>query len=182
MGKYLDLGCGTDKPDSPFLNDHKWIGLDRIDTPAVDVVHDLCDTPLPFDTNEFDHVRAQNVLEHLPRDAFIAVLEEIHRITKPGGCVEVTGPHYLSWNADTADHYRSFSRTTFDVFTPDHEYPTQFPDLFTVEEINWIWNEEAKDNRLIRLLHRTMGRAWVQKHVPNAFDEIRFTLQVVEQW
>lgn len=178
MRKFLDLGCGSAKPEDP-REGYTWIGLDRVDTPGVDVVHDLRDTPLPFDTDEFAGVRAHHVLEHLPREDFIAVLEEVARITEPGGYFDVTGPHYLSWNADAADHYRSFSRTTFDVFTPDHEYPNQYPDLFEVEHIAWSWNEAAQEDRLLQLLHRVMGRVWMQKHVPNCFDEITFKLKVL---
>lgn len=172
MGRRLDLGCGTNKPDG-------WVGLDRVNTPEVDVVHDLCDTPLPFETDDFRQVRACNVLEHLPRSAFIDVLKEVQRITEPSGLFLVTGPHYLSHNAPAGDHYRAFSRTTFDVFTPDHEYPNQFPDLFTVEDLTYAWNTAAKTDWIIRVLRRWQGDDWVQKHVPNAFDEIRFKLRVI---
>ncbi|MDY6768708.1 MAG: class I SAM-dependent methyltransferase [Candidatus Nanohaloarchaea archaeon] len=170
--KRLDLGCGDAKPDG-------YVGLDAVSTDDADIVHDLRDVPLPFDADRFEHVRAYNSLEHLPDDAFHRVLKEIARITEAGGTVEVTGPHYLSHNAPAADHYRAFSRVSFDVYTPGHEYPTPEPDLFTVEDIAYTWNDKAVRDPIIRFLRWWRGDYWLRKHVPNAVDEITFTLEVL---
>ncbi|MQL52258.1 methyltransferase domain-containing protein [Desulfofundulus thermobenzoicus] len=74
--KILDLGCGPNKLPGA-------IGVDIRPGPVVDVVHDLNVYPWPFADNEFDLVYASHVLEHL--DDVVRAVEEIHRITKPGG-------------------------------------------------------------------------------------------------
>lgn len=172
MTDRLDLGCGTAKPEG-------YVGLDAVDNPGVDVVHDLRETPLPFDDDRFTHVRAHNVLEHLPQGTFVVVLEDIARITESGGTVAVTGPHYLSHNTPAGDHFRGFSRTTFDVFTPGHDYPTPLPDLFTVEDISYTWNRNAEEDLVLRVFRWWKGDPWMVRHVPNFADEITVTLEVL---
>ena len=71
----LDIGCGNKKrPGS--------IGLDINPSTSADVVHDLNVFPYPFADSSFDEIHADNVIEHL--DDVIAVMEEIHRLARPG--------------------------------------------------------------------------------------------------
>jgi predicted SAM-dependent methyltransferase len=170
----LDLGCGNSKPDG-------WTGLDLVDTEDADVQHDLRDTPLPFEDDRFQQVRAQHVLEHLPRDVMDAVIREMHRITEPGGQITITGPHYLSRNTPAADHYRGFSQNTFNVYTVQHPYPKPEPDLFQLEEIRYGKTEQADTDRLITVLDRWKGTEWVRRHIPNVYDEITFQLRVIRR-
>lgn len=61
----------------------------------VDVVWDLNKYPYPFKDGEFDLVLAEAIIEHL--DEPIRAMKEIKRITKLGGIIEVTVPHFSSW-------------------------------------------------------------------------------------
>ncbi len=74
--KIFDLGCGLNKLPGA-------VGVDIRPGPEVDVIHDLNVYPWPFADNEFDFVHASNILEHL--DDVVQAVEEIHRITRPGG-------------------------------------------------------------------------------------------------
>lgn len=56
--KALDIGCGSNK-----AKDH--IGMDAIAFEGVDVVHDLRETPWPFEDNSVETAQASHVLEHL---------------------------------------------------------------------------------------------------------------------
>lgn len=106
--KWLDVGCGQDKI-------HTAIGVDMIKLPEVDVVHDLNSFPWPFADNTFDHVVCKHSLEHL--NNFIGVIEEIYRITKPDGIIEILVPHYASDNFNTDPTHRiSFGHRTLDYF------------------------------------------------------------------
>src|SRR3954453_22977774 len=79
-GTILDIGCGASKyPGS--------IGLDISADTAADVVHNLDDRPYPFDDDSFDQVLMQDVIEHV--EAPIAVMEELHRIFRPGGRIQL---------------------------------------------------------------------------------------------
>jgi len=103
----LNLGCGTDVRPG-------WVNLDRAALPGVDVVHDLDALPLPFADASFDHVCAQDVLEHVD---YIPLLREIHRILKPAGTLEIQVPHFTSAdNYIDPTHVRRFSVRTFEFF------------------------------------------------------------------
>jgi SAM-dependent methyltransferase len=104
----LDLGCGQHKVPGAR-------GTDIRPLPGVDVVHDLTQGPYPFATSCADEVHLNHVLEHMP-DA-IRVMEEVWRITKPGGTVHIRVPHYTgpyAWKDPT--HVRCFTTESFDYF------------------------------------------------------------------
>jgi SAM-dependent methyltransferase len=101
-GAILDVGCGATKyPGS--------VGLDISPQTAADVVHDLNLRPYPFDDNSFDQVLMQDVIEHV--ESPIDVMEELHRICRPGARIQLRTPHYssvLAYGDPTHKHY--FSR------------------------------------------------------------------------
>jgi SAM-dependent methyltransferase len=53
--------------------------------------HDIAQTPLPFSSDSFDLITLFDVFEHLPAPR--NVLEEIHRLLRPGGLLLVTLPN-----------------------------------------------------------------------------------------
>jgi len=53
--------------------------------------HDIGETPLPFSPDSFDLITLFDVFEHLPAPR--NVLEEIHRLLRPGGLLLVTLPN-----------------------------------------------------------------------------------------
>lgn len=118
----LNVGCGEDiRPPS-----EGWVNLDVIALPGVDVVHDLMEFPWPFDDNTFDYVLARHVMEHIPhrlpgraKDGFLLFMEELHRILKPGGRVEIFSPHHRSEDqlADPT-HTRAIHPRNFEYFVP----------------------------------------------------------------
>ena len=67
----LYFGCGRHKVEG-------FIGVDKIQTGHVDVVHDMNVCPYPFADNAVDEVLLINILKHF--QDIIRVLEEIWRI------------------------------------------------------------------------------------------------------
>ena len=61
---------------------------------------------MPFADGEFDRVVAAEILEHVPAD--IAAIEELVRVTRPGGTVALTVPRWLPeaicWKLSDAYH------------------------------------------------------------------------------
>lgn len=113
-GTCLDVGCGSDKIRGA-------VGIDRIDLPGVDVVHDLEKFPWPIDSNVFDHVVCKHSLSHLSN--FVAAIEEIHRISKPGAIVEILAPHYTSDNFHTdPTHKVSIGIRTMNYFCEEYAF------------------------------------------------------------
>lgn len=108
MEKRLNLGCGHDIREG-------WINLDISPIEGVDVVHDINNLPLPFDNESMDYILCQDIFEHIE---YIPLLEELHRILKPGGIVEIRVPHFSSrFNFIDPTHKKMFSIQTFDFFT-----------------------------------------------------------------
>jgi predicted SAM-dependent methyltransferase len=109
--RMLEMGCGPKRiwPHST--------AIDVNPRSKADVVHDLNQTPWPFADNTFDFVTAEHVLEHL-RD-IIAIVEEVHRILKPGGLWLVEVPHFSSHHYHTdPTHTHAFGARSFDYFEP----------------------------------------------------------------
>ncbi|MCM6778610.1 methyltransferase domain-containing protein [Nocardia sp. CDC159] len=103
--RILDIGCGGTKqyPDN--------VGVDMRPAPGVDVVADLR-KGIPFADNSFDRVFAVHVLEHLAD--FLPLVDECHRVLRPGGVLHVLSPWWRYVNA-VADptHLRLLDVQTF---------------------------------------------------------------------
>jgi SAM-dependent methyltransferase len=104
VARVLDIGCGINKIPGA-------IGMDINPLSAADIVHDLDDLPYPFANDQFDEVVGRHVIEHV-RDP-MAVMSELHRITRPGGVIRLVAPHWT--NPDFAtdlthrNHLNSYS-------------------------------------------------------------------------
>ncbi|GAA5197785.1 hypothetical protein GCM10023322_69760 [Rugosimonospora acidiphila] len=86
----LDLGCGRTKqyPSN--------IGVDRYPTPAVDIVSDLREG-VPAADHSVDAVFTVHVLEHLID--FLSLIDDVHRVLRPGGMLHVISPWWRFVNA-----------------------------------------------------------------------------------
>lgn len=105
--KKLNVGCGVDIRQG-------WINLDSANVSGVDIVHDIQKLPLPFRDGEFEHILAQDVLEHVE---YIPVLKDLWRILKPGGTLSIRVPHFTSKNNYIdPTHKKLFSVNTWDFF------------------------------------------------------------------
>ena len=104
----LNVGCGNDIKKG-------WINLDIAPVNGVDVVHNIENLPLPFDSNVFDEILCRNILEHVE---YIPVLKELNRILKEGGSLVITVPHFTSVdNFIDPTHKKMFSWRTFFFFS-----------------------------------------------------------------
>lgn len=92
----LNVGCGA----RPRASDSSltWVNMDHAAHPGVDVVRDIR-RGFPFADGEFDEVLLDNVLEHFASEDVIFLLNEIHRVAKPGASVTIIVPHALSQGA-----------------------------------------------------------------------------------
>lgn len=111
--KVCNLGCGFKKIEGA-------VNVDRYDVCEPDVTWNLEDTPLPFDSEEFDKVIAHHLIEHIWN--WWDLFEEIVRITKPGGTIEIATPHESSRTAMSwRDHYHIFTEESFHgIYGPTH--------------------------------------------------------------
>lgn len=111
-GRILDVGCGS----SPFfLGQTRFAeryGVDKMVPASADpgpnadglrLAHFDVDTSdrLPFDDAFFDTVTMLAVFEHIKMDRLILLLDEIHRVLKPGGVYVLTTP--AGWTGPILD-------------------------------------------------------------------------------
>ena len=97
----IDLGCGARKTAGAF-------GIDGVRLPGVDLVHDLQSRPYPLPDDGADEVVLNHVLEHFAEP--LPLMEEVWRVTRPGGRVLIRTPHCsgpYAWNDPT--HRRAFT-------------------------------------------------------------------------
>lgn len=140
--KILDIGCGKKKYQSKNKNDVV-VGLDIAKLPEVDVVHNLEKFPWPFKNNEFDLIISNHVLEHMTD--LIKVMEEIHRIGKPGALVKINVP-YFAYPGSYQDptHKRFFTLHTFDYFSEDSELNYYSKARFKILKIKLTFDVKRK--------------------------------------
>lgn len=107
----LNLGCGRRALDG-------WVNVDAVALPGVDVVADLdrCrERPLPFDDDSVEAFHLSHVIEHL-RDP-LGLMQELHRIARPGALAEIRCPHGASDDADEdPTHLRRLFPGSFGYF------------------------------------------------------------------
>jgi SAM-dependent methyltransferase len=109
----LDLGAGVAQQLPGAVR------LDRTAACGPHVIADLDRGALPFRSASFALVGAFDVVEHVAD--LVALMEEIHRVLRPGGVVRITTPHFSSANAYTdPTHRRSLGMRSFLYFLDGH--------------------------------------------------------------
>lgn len=114
--KKLNLGCG-------FLKLDGYVNVDRSDIVKPDQTVDLNQLPWPFEDEEFQHVVAKDILEHLgTKDvSFIDVVKELYRVSENGAVWEVEIPHHRCDHAyDDPTHRNVITPSTFKLFSQKH--------------------------------------------------------------
>lgn len=119
MKRELLIGCGSNNKKiihPPGQED--WNCLVRLDNNpdhAPDVLWDLMNLPLPFDSDYFSEIHAYEVLEHTGTQGdykfFFNQFSEFHRILRPGGRFHATVPLPTSpWALGDPSHTRIFPK------------------------------------------------------------------------
>jgi SAM-dependent methyltransferase len=188
MTKHLDVGCGP-CPRNPYNCDEVF-AVDLSLPPDVDLskfVHaNLSLEPIPFPDSTFDSVSAFDFLEHVPRVLatldgrgtrfpFVELMNEIHRVLKPGGRFYAVTPAYPSPEAfQDPTHVNIITEGTWRYFcgvqpqarmygfVGDFELSLNqralFPEAFKPETpIGW-WRKHRR-NRLLKT-HRLSHLQW----------------------
>src|SRR3989344_5371977 len=95
----LDVGCSGRKLPGA-------LGMDMVESPGVDVVHNIESVPWPFENNSFDLVFMNHSLEHVAN--VLGALGEVHRILKKDGRFVVQVPHFRATDAYVDPTHRHF--------------------------------------------------------------------------
>jgi SAM-dependent methyltransferase len=151
-GRILDVGCGWNKMPGA-------IGIDSNPRAHADVVHDLGVLPYPFADDEFDQVVCRHVAEHVPD--VMAFVTELFRITRAGGLISITTPHYSNpdWPTDPT-HRNHFNSYSFNCFIEERQV---FP-FYTEVKLKPLRTYVSLAN-----LWRAVGLEWLvnmDQHLP----------------
>jgi SAM-dependent methyltransferase len=100
--RVLDVGCGV-KPYLPFFaTAREYVGVDVVETEAVDLVAGV--ELLPIEDGAFDLVLCIQVLEHVDDPA--QAIRELHRVTRPGGRVLLSTHGVQVYHPAPTDYWR----------------------------------------------------------------------------
>lgn len=155
--KILDLGCGNKKRSGA-------VGIDFNSRTEADVIHDLNAFPYPLEDASFDEIYIDNTLEHL--DDVIRVMEEVHRICKPGGFVKVIVPYFRSvWACIDPTHKHFFTVDSFAYFDPSHPICTRYVYSMARFKVERIIFNESLESRWTKKIVLNFANKW-----PNYYE------------
>jgi SAM-dependent methyltransferase len=106
--KFLNLACGQNKVEGFF-------GIDLVKTEAADVAMNLEWFPWDIESESAEKIVCSHYVEHT--SDLIRFMDEVYRILKPKGTIEIIAPYYTSmrcWQDPT--HKRAISEATFLYF------------------------------------------------------------------
>lgn len=151
--RILEIGCGKAKTKGA-------IGVDICRTEATDAICDLNDV-LPFVDSVFDRIYAVDVLEHL--GDIKRVMEEVHRVAKPGAEFFIRVPHFSSTQA-------------YGDFTHRHFFNTESFNYFTGGFEQYDYYSKARFEKIsIKInfwkLHRLTGFSFLANLFPNLYEK-----------
>ncbi len=86
-GLRLNLGCGNKRRAG-------YLGVDRGEASAVDVRMDVLEYLKTLPAGAVSSVYSRHMLEHFEPEPFRQLLEQIDRVLRPGGEIEIIVPHF----------------------------------------------------------------------------------------
>lgn len=112
----LNLGSGAEKLEG-------YHNVDRSPHVNADEIVDLEQTPWPWKDNEFNHIVAKDILEHLGEtpQKFLAIIKEMYRVSRNGAIWEIQTPHWRSDNLlNDPTHIRAITPQMMEMFNQKH--------------------------------------------------------------
>jgi glycosyltransferase involved in cell wall biosynthesis len=146
--KNLMLAAGHDRKEGYKHHDRLKFADD------LDYAHDLEEFPWPWADDEWEVVEFSDCLEHLRAD-IVRVMDELWRITAPGGYVYIHTAEAGTWQLQLdPTHVRGFMLNSLDYFDPD----TQYGQTYTYSERKWkIVKKGIDDAGLVFILQPRKG-------------------------
>lgn len=106
----LNLGCGASKIPG-YLN------VDVEDSCKPDLVHDFTKAPLPFESGVVDEVLLFHTIEHISKKYHSTIVNEIHRVLRPGGQFFCSFPEFrkcfANWERNAGGQKEFWEATLF---------------------------------------------------------------------
>lgn len=181
----LNLGGGLRPLQGHFL-------LDLVDLPGVDVQADLNEPLDKLPTGSVEAVHCRHLLEHI--DNLVPLLEELHRVVRPGGEIDIRVPHFSNpYGYSDPTHVRFFGLYSFYYFADHDEQPRRKVPAFysrcrfQVKQIHIrlmhaTWFDKVVRTVLQPLINRSSGwQDWYERRLCRLFpaNEIQYRITPV---
>jgi predicted SAM-dependent methyltransferase len=111
----LVVGSGDHKVAPAQYKRPKWVNLDIVTVPGINVKGSGC--CLPFKDDSFEEVHCFHVLEHVTRDKYKPMLAEMHRVLRPGGILHVETPDFRGTVANLMAAFEHTNMRAIHVWT-----------------------------------------------------------------
>lgn len=112
-----------------------WIGLSLTQENARHIRHDVT-KPFPLPNNSVDAFQAEDVFEHIEYDQLVPVLNDIHRVLKPGALFRLSLPDYrcdILYERSEKDSYGNIIFDPFGGGNPEKPGHVWFPRYETLQ-------------------------------------------------
>lgn len=156
----LHLGCGHNTLAG-------WINLDLVPGEGVDIVADLdacAHTRLPFEDNSISEFLGVHVIEHIRNP--LPMMEELHRIARPGASALFTVPYGSSDDAvEDPTHVRQYFVNSFMYFSQPTYWRADYG-------YRGDWNVE-------RVILRVSEKRYAGKSASDIYDDVMHKRNVV---
>lgn len=178
--KKLSLGCGQSKPEGYF-------GIDIMDVPGVDLLHNLWEMPWPIKTNSVEELQCSHLVEHIPhwrpaweKDGWFMFFDEVYRVCKKDAICSFQHPYVMNGRAFwDPTHTRFIHETTWYYLNRewrksmllDH-YPTEVDfEVSMIEGIGVDPTVQAKHHE---------AQAFSRNHYWNVISDLVVVLKVLK--
>lgn len=171
----LNLGAGDQKIEG-------YQSVDVAPECKPDFLLDITKFPWPWEENSIDGIMADNIMEHIEPKTFIKVMNECHRILKPGCQIWIRVPHIpikadiekLGFNEGDYHKLKRVLTRTLEALNAAFTDPTHLG-FFTPQTFDY-WNE---DHTRGRTFGKSYGiKSW--KLITNAIHPQQSKFLIVE--
>jgi hypothetical protein len=166
-GRELRLNLGSGKRLIPGF-----YSVDHLALPGTDIQADLNEPLSEIPDNCVAEIFTRHTLEHVSR--FLELMVELHRVTKPGGRIEIIVPHFSNpYHYSDPTHVRFFGLYSFFYFCDEVDQPRRkvpsfyLPERFRVESIRCkLLRESLWDKLLGSVLQPLINRnvKWLDRY------------------
>jgi SAM-dependent methyltransferase len=182
-GLRLNLGGGLRRREGFY-------GVDLLPLPDIDIVADLNQPLDALPDDSVAEVYSRHTLEHVSN--LLPLLAELHRVTRPGGRIEVIVPHFSNPYAySDPTHVRTFGLYTFFYFADADNQPRRkvpnfyLPVRFHVEGVRVTLVRRSLAGKVVaaglaRLVNVSWEALdWYERRLCRAFpaESIRYVLR-----
>lgn len=160
--RVLNVGCGNAKFDFPEASQADEVfGVDISPEADADLLHNLDRFPWPLESDRFDLILMQDIIEHL--EDIPAVMNEVWRIAADGAVIRIRTPHYSSYYAyNDPTHKRFFGIYVLDGFLEEKRNKLYATARFRMRKREILFSK----------LWRVTGVAWLANTFSHRWEQL----------